>query len=248
MTDMHLSLYTKANEFSEAHAKGTHVVVVDVLRASSTIVHACENGVERIIPVAQVEDATKLVPTLERKKTLLGGEREGKMIEGFDLGNSPLEYASKIVRGKTLILSTTNGTVAITQSAPAQEILIGCFLNLSAVVTRISSARPDRVAVLCAGNLGQLALEDFVCGGLIVERLAQSYRGELILNDGAVAARELARTMTDIGEVVRNSTHGRRLAELGFEKDLEFCSRIDKYGAVPVVVDGRIPGHGPSHR
>ena len=245
---MEVNLYTKAREFPEAHAKGNHVVIIDVLRASSTIVHACQNGIERIIPVCQVEDATKLAPTLEKKRTLLGGEREGRMIEGFDLGNSPLEYASKVVKGKTLIFSTTNGTVAISQSAAAKTIVIGCFLNLSAVITYLLSLRPKKVAFLCAGNQGQLALEDFVCGGLMVQKLTQGYRGKLVLNDGAVSAKALADTMTDIGEVVRNSTHGRRLAELGFENDLEFCSRIDKYGTVPVVIDGRISGLDTSRR
>jgi 2-phosphosulfolactate phosphatase len=245
---MDVNLYTKAKEFSEAQAKGTHVVMIDVLRASSTIVQACANGIERIIPVCQVEDATKLAPTLEKRKTLLGGEREGRMIEGFDLGNSPLEYASKAVKGKTLIFSTTNGTVAIAQSAAAKEIVVGCFLNLSAVITHLLSLRPKKIAFLCAGNQGQLSLEDFVCGGLMVRKLAQSYRGKLALNDGAVAGTALADTMTDIGEVVRSSTHGRRLAELGFQSDLEFCSRIDKYATVPVVVDGRISGLDTSRR
>ncbi len=120
---MELSLYTRPSDFSESDSKGKCVVVIDVLRASSTIVHACENGVERVIPVASVEDATKLVSTLDRKRTLLGGEREGIKIDGFDLGNSPLEYTSKVVKGKTLIFSTSNGTVAISRSAPAKEIV-----------------------------------------------------------------------------------------------------------------------------
>jgi len=239
---MEVCLYTKIAGFSEAHAKGAHVVVIDVLRASSTIVHACENGVERIIPVAEVEDATRLLSTLERKKTLLCGEREGLRIEGFDLGNSPLEYASKAVKGKTLILSTSNGTVAMTASAAAKEIMVGCFLNLGHVVSHILSARPKRLALLCAGNLGQFALEDFVCGGHFVKRLEDSSRARITMNDGAVAARTLAAAMPDVGEVVRNSSHGQRLAELGFEADLEFCSRIDKYGTVPIVLDGRITG------
>ncbi len=245
---MDVNLYTKAKEFSEVQAKGTHVVMIDVLRASSTIVHACANGIERIIPACEVEDATKLAQTLEKKHTLLGGEREGHMIEGFDLGNSPLEYTSEVVKGKTLIFSTTNGTVAVGQSAAAKGIIVGCFLNLSAVSTHLLSLRPKKIAFLCAGSQGQLALEDFVCGGLMVRKLSQGYRGKLTLNDGAVAARILADTMTDIGEVVRGSTHGRRLAELGFENDLEFCSRIDEYGTVPVVIEGRISGLDRSRR
>jgi 2-phosphosulfolactate phosphatase len=245
---MEVALYTRASELSEATAKGNHVVVVDVLRASSTIVHAYENGAEWIIPVAQVEDATRLVQTLDRKKTLLGGEREGRTIEGFDLGNSPLEYTSKIVKGKTLILSTSNGTLAITASAAASAIVVGCFLNLSAVVAHLTAARPKRVAILCAGNQGQLALEDFVCGGLMVARLEQSSRARLVQNDGAVAAKVLSTSMGDTGELVRGSSHGRLLAELGFEKDLEFCSKIDRYGTVPAVVEGRISGRDMSRR
>jgi 2-phosphosulfolactate phosphatase len=245
---MELSLYTKAAEVSEAHAKGKHVVVIDVLRASSTIVAASENGVERIIPVATVEDAKKLLPTLDPKNALLGGEREGKKIEGFDLGNSPLEYSPDAVAGKTIILSTSNGTVAIAGSAPAKEIVIVSFLNLSASVAYLASARPKGVVVLCAGNLGQLAIEDFVCGGLLVDRMDRATRARLTLNDGAVAARTLAANMTDIGDVVRNSSHGRKLAELGFAADLEFCACLDKYSAVPVAVDGRIAGREAGRR
>ncbi len=245
---MNVNLFTRAGELPEGHVKDTNVVIIDVLRASSTIVQACENGVERIIPVASVEDASRLAATLEKKKTLLGGERDGREIEGFDLGNSPLDYVSKVVKGKTLILSTSNGTVAITQSSAAKQILVGAFLNLSAVVTKLLSSRPKKVTLLCAGNLGQLSLEDLVCGGLMVAKLTRSYRGKLILNDGAVAGRAVAEKLTDIGEVVRGSTHGRKLSELGFDADLDFCSKIDKYGAVPVVVDGRISGEKASRR
>ncbi len=237
---MELSLYTHPNDFSDAEAKGKTVVVVDVLRASSTIVQACESGVARIIPVATVEEAAKLLSTLERKKTLLGGEREGLPIDGFDLGNSPLEYTKQVVKGKTLIFTTSNGTAAITKSASAREIVLGCFLNLSAVVTHVISSRAKKVAVLCAGDLGRLSLEDFVCGGHVVDRIVNGTRASAVLNDGAVAARALANAVGDVGKAVRNSSHGLRLAELGFEGDLEFCSRIDTYVTVPIVEDGRI--------
>lgn len=245
---MKLSLFTTPSQLTEGQIKGQLVVVIDVLRAASTIVHACENGVERIIPVAEVEDATKLLPTLDRAKALMGGEREAREIEGFDLGNSPLEYPSRVVKGKTLILCTSNGTAAIARSAAAEEIVVGCFLNLSAVVKHLSASRAKKAAILCAGNLGQLALEDVVCGGLIVERILGGSRKHIELNDGAVAARTLAATMPDIGAVVRESSHGRRLAELGFTDDLEFCSRIDKYGTLPIVEDGRISGPGSVRR
>lgn len=240
---MNLSLYSTLAEFTESQAKGRLIVVVDVLRASSTIVHACEKGIERIIPVARVEDATKLLPTLDRKKTLMGGESEGRKIDGFDLGNSPSEYTARVVRGKTLVFATSNGTVAMTRSASAKEIAVGCFLNMGGVVGRLTATRSNEVAILCAGNQGYMALEDFVCGGMMVDRFMSATRRKIVLNDGARAARSLAATIPDVESVIRTSSHGRRLAELGFEDDLVYCSHVDRYSTVPAVVDGRISGH-----
>jgi len=239
---MELSLFATPRVFSEAMAKGAHVIVIDVLRASSTIVQATENGVERIIPVAEVEDATRLLPTLKRADTLLGGEQDGHTIDGFDLGNSPIEYTTRVVTGKTLIFCTTNGTVAITKSTAAADIAVGCFLNLTAVVDRLVEAAPDRAVVLCAGNSGTLSLEDFVCGGHMVARIHAAMGSRVTLNDGAAAAFALAGCMPDPETMIRASVHGRKLAELGFEQDLEFCARMDRYAGVPVVVDGRISG------
>ncbi len=245
---MELSLYATPRDFTEALAKGTHVIVIDVLRASSTIVQSCENGVERIIPVADVEDATKLIPTLDRAEALLGGEQDGHTIDGFDLGNSPIEYTRRVVEGKTIIFCTTNGTVAITGSAAAADISVGCFLNLSAVVARLVKAAPERAVILCSGNSGVLSLEDFVCGGHMAARIHAELGTRVTMNDGAEAARVLAGCMPDPETVLRSSVHGRRLAELGFERDLEFCARMDRYSGVPVVVDGRISGHDPDSR
>ncbi len=245
---MDLNLYAAPRDFTEALAKGAHVIVIDVLRASSTIVQCCENGVERIIPVADVEDATKLIPTLDRAESLLGGEQDGHTIDGFNLGNSPIEYTRRVVEGKTIIFCTTNGTVAITKSAAAADIAVGCFLNLSAVVARLIEAAPRRAAILCAGNSGVLSLEDFICGGHMAARIQAELGTRVTMNDGAAAAQALADSMPDPEAVIRSSVHGRRLAELGFEQDLEFCSRIDKYSSVPVVIDGRISGHGHGSR
>jgi 2-phosphosulfolactate phosphatase len=246
---MDLCLYATAAVFAEPSAKGTHVVVIDVLRASSTIVQAYESGVERIIPVAGVEEATRLLPTLDRENALLCGEQEGIKVDGFDLGNSPREYVGAAVKGKTLVLSTTNGTTAILKAGAADGIAIGCFLNLKAVVAHLVSSEAEHVSILCAGTNGLLALEDFVCGGLIINGLVEAYEGELGLNDAAVAARLLAASISDIAEVVRHSSHGQHLIGLGFEDDLEFCGRLDTSSSVPTVLDGRIQGREhSSHR
>ena len=246
---MNLCLYVAPDALTEARAKGTHVVVIDVLRASSTIVQAYESGVERIIPVDGVEEATRLLSTLDRDKALLCGEQEGMKVDGFDLGNSPLEYTGTAVGSKTLVISTTNGTTAMVKAAASDEIAVGCFLNLKAVIAHLVSAEPERVSILCAGTNGLLSLEDFVCAGLMVDGLLEAYPNELTLNDAAVAARLLAASMTDIPKVISQSSHGQYLRDLGFENDLDFCSRLDLYSSVPTVVDGRIKGREQSsHR
>ena len=221
-------------------------VIIDVFRAFTTDAFVMANGAETIHPVLTVEEARELRRL--HPDWLLMGEREGIKVDGFDLGNSPLEYTSEAVKGKTLIFSTSNGTVAITRSAAAKEIVLGCFLNLDAVAAHIVSGRAKKVAVLCAGDLEQLSLEDFVCGGCIVDRIVAGTRAQTVLNDGAVAARTLANTTGDVGEVVRNSSHGLHLAELGFGDDLEFCSRVNEFRTAPVVIDGRISLQTPHRR
>jgi 2-phosphosulfolactate phosphatase len=237
---MELSLCTTPGELPPGGLAGVHVVVVDVLRASSTMVHACANGVERMIPVATVDEARDRAGEMDRAATLLGGERGGVRVEGFDLGNSPLEYTRDVVQGKRVVFTTSNGTLAISHSAGAERIVVGCFLNLDAVAGKLVEWRAAKVLVLCAGHLGALSEEDYVCGGTLVGRLAAHDPDDVFLDGGAAAARALAGTVGDVRQVVESTTHGQRLAELGFAADLEFCSRTDTHDVVPVVVDGAV--------
>ena len=232
------NLFTPS-EINESLVKGRTVVVIDVLRACTTVAFAMDGGCERIIPVASVEAATNLVQSLDKKVTLLGGEREGKRIDGFDLGNSPLEYSADVVKGKTVILATTNGTKAISMSQGAEEILIGSFVNMSSVVDRIGKAQNDRLTIVCAGESDRFALEDAVCAGMLIERLSDGR--DLELSDGAHAARLLYRmNEQSILSLLKNCEHGRYLDGLGFEKDLEICSAVDSLKILPIVKEGRI--------
>jgi 2-phosphosulfolactate phosphatase len=226
------------NEIDEAAVKGKAVAIIDVLRACTTIAFALSNGCERIIPVESVEAATNLTASLDKKVTLLGGEKEGKRIDGFNLGNSPLEYAPEVVKGKTIIMATTNGTRAIWKSQAAKEVLIASFVNMSSVVDHVSKLG-DLLTIVCAGKQGRFAMEDAVCAGMLIDRLASG--DGIDLSDGSNAARALyAMNQRSVAEMVRDSEHGRYLRSIGFENDLDVCSKVDSLKILPVVREGRI--------
>jgi 2-phosphosulfolactate phosphatase len=244
---MKLEVFLSLSEFEEGDAKGKRAVVIDVLRACTTIVYAFKNGAERVIPVSSVEDATRLLPTLDKKATLLGGESEGKKIDGFDLGNSPLEYKRQKVKGKTILMTTTNGTIALVRSKGAKELLAGCFVNFDAVSDRLTSGRLD-VAIICAGKKGEFALEDAACAGMLVQKMLEK-NTELQLNDGALAALLLAEKYPVVPELLEISSHGKYLISLGFEKDLKICSKLNSAQILPLVEDGRIvPAQKPDSK
>jgi 2-phosphosulfolactate phosphatase len=237
-----LSVHDTPDGLSRPDVAGAHVIAVDVLRASTTIVEALDNGVASIIPVAGVRDARRIAGALDRDSALLGGERGGQRIDGFDLGNSPLEYRRPIVEGKTLVFTTSNGTRAITQPGEAREVLVACLRNLAAVVARLLTDSVRRVALVCGGDDGCRSVEDHACAGLLAARLVGKLGDAVVLDEAARQARASVLEIGDVGDLVRASPHGRRLAGLGFHEDVEFCSRLDASTTVPVVFDGRVIG------
>jgi 2-phosphosulfolactate phosphatase len=226
-------------EINEAAVKGKTVAVIDVLRACTTMAYAMARGCERIIPVGGIEAATTLAASLDKNVTLLAGEREGKPIDGFDLGNSPAEYKADVVKGKTIILATTNGTRAITMSQGADRILITSLVNMQAVVDAVVSLDAGDLTVVCAGDQDRFALEDAVCAGMLIDRLLDSVSAEL--SDGAYAARQLYKLKKkSIDELLRSCEHGKYLQDIGFGTDLDICAGVDKLSVIPTVKDGRI--------
>ncbi len=234
-----LSFVFTPGEVQDGLLREATVALVDVLRATSVIPQAFASGAARVIPADSVEYATGLLASLDRKTTLLCGEREGKKIPGFHLGNSPLEYVPKEVKGKTLIFTSTNGSQAMLRCQAAPEQVLASFVNATQAVERL--LRPGRdILVVCSGKLGRSALEDAVLGGLLVDRLLTRVP-DLVADDGALMARGLWRRWEeDIPGMLAASSHGTYLASLGFETDLEFCARLDSVRAVPVLKDGRI--------
>jgi 2-phosphosulfolactate phosphatase len=217
---------------------GATVAVVDVLRATTTMVEALANGARAIYPADSTEGAMRLVQSLGRDELVLCGERRGLKIEGYDLGNSPAEFTKEVIGGKPLVMNTTNGTQAFLAAEGAERILAASLTNLAAVVDAV--ARAKRVVVVCAGREGLFALEDAVCAGILVRRL-EAARGEGIeLGDGAWAARALCDLVEPDAAFLARTDAGRALIEMGLDTDLAWCAGLDRHRVVPEMHDRMI--------
>lgn len=216
--------------------RGTVSVVIDLLRASTTITTALENGASNVLPCREVSQAQKKADELPHEQILLGGERQGKLIEGFDLDNSPSAYTPERVDGKTIIFTTTNGTAAIERAAAADRVLIGCFANINALIDLlIRDGRP--VHLICAGTDGAVSLEDVMCAGAIATGIWAHVGNPDIADDSALMAMTLFDSAAEDAETyqrtLRQSRGARNLSRIGLEKDIEIASRWDTCGLVP---------------
>jgi 2-phosphosulfolactate phosphatase len=233
---MRVDLHFTPNNTDELSLRETTVVVIDVLRASSTIAAALYNGAKEIIPVASIERAVKISGNLFGEYVLRGGERHGKMIEGFNLGNSPAEYTEEKVKGKSIIFSTTNGSFAIDKARFAGELLVCAFVNVGTVTAFLKENRRD-LTIICAGTNGMFSIEDAVCAGMLVHRLSSDKTLTLDLSDGALGALTLHKAFgKGILKMIKNSEHGKYLAEIGYEEDLDLCAGIDTIPVLPQMV------------
>lgn len=216
------------------------VVVIDVLRASSTIVEALAAGAKALFPVASIEEALRLANTLGRDEVLLCGERKALPIEGFDLGNSPPDFTAERVGGKMLVMSTTNGTGALMAASAASRVIVGAFLNLRAVVDELVRTNAEPV-FLCSGRETKFGLEDAVCAGRMAAAVMEA-RAEAAweLNDGAVAALALSAAHDDLEAMFERTAAAKQITEAGLEADLPFCAQIDRHDVIPVLHDRQI--------
>lgn len=227
-----------AQDLQHHPVEGKNVVVIDALRATSTIITALANGCTGVIPVREPEEANELAAK-KHGGYLLGGERNSIKIPGFDLGNSPLEYRPEVVSGKQLILCTTNGTQAIALSSKARQLIIAAFLNVAAVAAWLGREARD-VVLACAGTKGKFSLEDFLAAGAIVQHL-QGKLAAVDLTDPALAARAaFLQSAAQLPGILRQGKHAQGLAALGLEEDVLFCAEIDKYPLVPIYREGSI--------
>jgi len=221
----------------ELYFTGKTSVVIDVLRASSTIVTALKNGAKEIVPVATVEFAVKVSGGMFGGQTLLGGERNTKKIEGFALGNSPLEYEEKIVNGKSIVFYTTNGTKALAKAKFSEHLFVCSFLNLNAIAKHLVSLQ-NNVEIICAGRNNFFSLEDTVCAGKLVAEII-SMNPEVELNDSVYAALALNEKYgQDLLRMFKQSEHGKLLIDNGFEEDLNYCAQLNVFDIIPRYTNG----------
>jgi 2-phosphosulfolactate phosphatase len=209
--------------------RGQIAVIVDILRASSTIVTALGEGVTHVFPVASLAECTAYG---QEHGCLTAAERDGLPAAGFDLGNSPFGFldAARPVRGRALTISTTNGTTALRRSLAAEAVVVGAFLNLAAVADFARRQGRD-VLVVCAGWKGHFCLEDTAFGGALAERLADDF--DVRSSDATLAALHLwQQGKADLSTYLLQSAHVRRLNSLEASQDFEFCLRIDAYADV----------------
>ena len=232
---MRIGVAPVPGEFAGADSASA-VVVIDVFRASTTIAAALAAGARFVLPVADVEQAVKLADPYAENEVLLGGERECLRIDGFQLGNSPRECTREAVGGKVIIFTTTNGTRALAAAKDAGTVLVGGFVNFSAVAAAVAGY--EDVTLLCAGNGGRLSLEDFVCAGGLVNELAKEGSQ---LDDAALAARAAYRSLKpNLARALAATEHAVRLAGLGFRADLDLALKVDTIPVVPHLSEGRI--------
>jgi 2-phosphosulfolactate phosphatase len=218
---------------------GKVAVAIDVLRATSTIITALENGADTVVPVLTPEEAFQVQRDNPNRQFVLGGERHSVVIPGFHLGNSPMEYTPSRVGGRPVLFTTTNGTRAIRRAAGASTVLIAALLNAPAVAAELRSLGRD-VAICCAGTHDQFSLEDVVCAGAIIAFLAEAGL-HLELNDLGHVAREIFRRYDGrLSDLLQTCEHGQNLLTLGLQEDLRFCAQLGTTTVVPRFVSGQV--------
>lgn len=215
-------------------------VVIDVLRATSTIVTALDAGAAGVVPVREQDEAIVVMRRIGRDRALLGGERDARLIAGFDLDNSPASYTAAVVAGKTIVMTTTNGTRALAEAAHGKTIVYCAALLNRAAIARVLAQSDGDAMLVCAGDDGAVSFEDTVCAGAIVDAVRKDVKS-VALGDGARTALAVygafAKRLTT---AVAGGTHAQRLIAAGFAGDVATCARIDVSACVPRYADGVI--------
>ncbi len=244
---MRIDVLFGVQQLTPQDVQGRVVAVIDVLRASTTIAVALSNGARAIIPMESPDDAVTRSKQFERGAVRLAGERRMLKMDGFDLGNSPVEHTREAVEGKTVLLSTTNGTKALLAVQGARDVVVASYVNLTAVSAMLRTALRGGadITLVCAGQDRQFALEDAACAGRYVHAVSKRVNG-LDLNDAAFAASLIDKKFGDnLMRLFNTAAHGRALAAAGFGDDLAACAAVDSFPVVPIYQDRQITMLGP---
>lgn len=214
------------------------VVVIDIFRATSAICAAFDKGLKELIPVLTLDEAI----SYKEKGFLAGAERNGEVVKGFDFGNSPLQFHDRDLTGKSLVLTTTNGTRAIDVAKEVKHLVVGAFTNISAICSYIENMDKD-VLLLCAGWKGRFNLEDTLFAGAVAQRICNNLRFTN-LSDATIAAIHMYNAAkNDLYGFLGESSHRKRLSRLNMEEDIIYCLTEDLTSIVPILKDDRLVAH-----
>ena len=244
---MRLDVFFTPVQAKPSDTAGRLVVIVDVLRASTTVATALGNGAKTVMPVEGADEVITRSKEFHRSAVILAGEQKMQPITSFDLGNSPQDFTRKAVEGKTILITTTNGTRALLGVQGARDIVIASYVNFTAVLAmmKVAASSNTDIAIICAGEEGGFTLEDAACAGRYVRALPK--RAESMhLNDAASASVLIEKKYGEnIAKLFKESTHGQALQEAGFGDDLIAAAKVDAYPVVPIYQDRQITKLGP---
>lgn len=220
----------------DAHADSEAVVVViDVLRATSSICTAFANGVQEIIPVATVEEAREM----KTRGHLIAAERDGYVLDFADFGNSPFNFSPEKVKGKSVVYSTTNGTGIMNHAATSHDVVIGSYLNMTAVC-RWLEVQDRKVVIVCAGWKRRFSLEDALCAGAMAQRLMESGRFTTICDSVHAATDLWTAAREDLTGYIEKAAQRSRLRDKGLDDCISYCHTFDVTDVIPVLRNGRL--------
>ena len=245
---MRIDVFYGIEEVTPADVAGRVVAVIDVLRASSTIAAALHSGARNVVPFSSPDEVVLRSKEFERRDVRLAGERKLRAIPGFDFGNSPLEFTREAVEGKTVLITTTNGTATLVGVAGARDVVVASYANFTPVLHLMRAALRGGtdVSIVGAGRDGHYSLEDSACAGRYVREIVRDFQG-VELNDAARAALLLDEHYgPDLGRLFAESIHGRLLVDAGFGADLDACATVDAYPVVPIYQERQITKLGPN--
>jgi len=235
---MKVDIIISAEHITENKIEDKIVVVIDMFRATSVIVTALSNGCKEVIPYLTVEETLEYAKKLNRKDYILGGERRAVKIDGFDLSNSPLEYTEDIIKDKTVLMTTTNGTKTLTKSTLAKRILIAAMINAKAVAKKLIDINED-VVIINAGTNGNFSMDDYICSGYIINEML-TVNKNLDLTDIGKTANIIYEKNPDIISYVKEAGHYSVMKSLKLDDDIEYCTKKNIMDIVPEYKDKKI--------
>lgn len=228
---MKVDIIISADDIVESKIENKIVVIIDIFRATSVIVTALNNGCKEVLPFLTIEETLENAKRFNRQDYILGGERRAVKIEGFDLSNSPLEYAEDIVKNKHVLMTTTNGTRTLTKSTSAKRILIAAMINARAVAKKLIEINED-VMIINAGTNGNFSMDDYICSGYIINEMLNHDKG-LELTDIAKTASIIYEGNSNILSYVKEATHYSVMKSLNLDCDIEYCIKKSIINIVP---------------